>query len=126
MCSLPQVQSPSITTYPPYTLFYLAPPPFPLVITILLPVSLSLLCHFLPPTCSTELAHFNQNIYLSFIITTFIILWINTKKLCIYFFNYLIDCLGYYHLSQRLQILHHLRQRTHLQIHSIFIQHTEC
>ena len=45
MCSSPQVKSPSITIYLPFTLFYLPPPPFPLVIiTILSLVTMRFFC----------------------------------------------------------------------------------
>ena len=41
MCSSPKVKFPSITIYLSFALFYLPHPPFPLVITILLSVSMS-------------------------------------------------------------------------------------
>ena len=42
MCSQPQVRSPSITSYPPFTFFYLPAPTLPLAITRLLSVSTNL------------------------------------------------------------------------------------
>ena len=55
VCSLPKVKSPSIIIYSLFTFFYLPPPPFPLVITILLPVSMSCFFYLIPLPCSPSL-----------------------------------------------------------------------
>ena len=46
VCSLPKVRSPSITIYPPLLSFTFSHPPFPVVITILLSVSMSLIVRY--------------------------------------------------------------------------------